>query len=92
MPEDTARTDFVARVRGFLVDASEMGGPATVSTLTDRFVSGELVAVDPRNPADFGDPLPELLRLGRAARRSLDEPASALDEPASAFDGPSSRP
>jgi hypothetical protein len=77
VPQDTARTDLVARVRGFLVDAAEMGGPATVMTLSDRAVSGQLVALDPRNPADFGDPVPELLRLGREARRSLDDPTPA---------------
>jgi 2-amino-4-ketopentanoate thiolase alpha subunit len=72
VPPDTAQTDFVARVRGFLVDAAEIGGPATVATLSDRTVSGELIAVNPRNPADFGEPVPDLLRLGRDARRSLD--------------------
>ena len=92
VPEDTARKDFVARVRGFLLDAAEMGGPAMVSTLTDRFVSGELVAVDPRNPADFGDPVPELLRLGREARRSLDEPTPAFDGPTPASEETSSTP
>ena len=77
VPDDTARTDFVARIRGFLIEAARLGGSATVLTLSDRAVSGELIAVDPRNPADFGDPVPDLLRLGREARRSLDEPSPA---------------
>ena len=77
VPEDTGQTEFVARIRGFLVDAAELGGPATVLTLLDRAVSGELIAVNPRNPADFGDPVPDLLRLGQDARRSLDEPRPA---------------
>jgi hypothetical protein len=77
VPPDTARTDLVARVRGFLVEAAEMGARATVMTLTDRAVTGELVALEPRNPADFGDPVPELLRLGRDARRTLDDATRA---------------
>jgi hypothetical protein len=77
VPKDTGQTDFVARIRGFLVDTAELGGPATVLTLLDRAVSGELIAVNPRNPADFGDPVPELLRLGREGRRALDEPPTS---------------
>jgi hypothetical protein len=73
VPPDTALTDFVARVRGFLVTGAEVGGPATVRTLLDREVEGRLVDVRPRNPANFGDPVPALLRLGLQARRSLED-------------------
>lgn len=73
VPPDTAATEFVARVRGFLVAPAEIDGPATVRTLLDREVSGRLTVVNPRNPADFGNPVPDLLRLGLEARRSLDE-------------------
>lgn len=73
VPADTAATDFVARIRGFLVESVPMGGEATVRTLLGREVTGELTSVNPRNPADFGDPVPELLQLGLAARRALDE-------------------
>lgn len=73
IPDDTARVDFVARVRGFLLTDAPMGGDATVRTLAGRAVGGRLTAINPRNPADFGDPVPELLRLGNEARRRLDQ-------------------
>jgi 2-amino-4-ketopentanoate thiolase alpha subunit len=76
VPQDTAETDFVARVRGFLNEPASIGEIATVRTLVGRDVSGRLSAVNPRNPADFGDPVPELLALGVAARRTLEESES----------------
>lgn len=73
VPRDTASVDFVARIRGFLLADAPMGGDAAVRTLAGRRVSGHLTAVNPRNPADFGNPVPELLRLGEAARAALEE-------------------
>jgi hypothetical protein len=76
VPSDTADVDFVARIRGFLVEPAAIDDSVTVRTLLDREVVGRLSAVSPRNPADFGNPAPELLRLGVEARRSLDESPS----------------
>jgi len=72
VPEDTARVPFVARIRGFLLADAPMGAEATVRTLTGRQVTGRLSAVNPRNPADFGNPVPELLRLGGEAGDALE--------------------
>jgi hypothetical protein len=76
IPDDTAHVDFVARIRGFLESDAPMGAETTVRTLAGRQVSGRLSAVNPRNPADFGNPVPELLRLGEEARESLDREAA----------------
>jgi 2-amino-4-ketopentanoate thiolase alpha subunit len=76
VPQDTAEVDFVARIRGFLTQDAVLGEEATVRTLVGREVTGRLAAVNPRNPADFGDPVPELLALGMAARLALEEPQS----------------
>jgi len=72
VPRDTAQADFVARIRGFLVAPARIGDEATVRTLLERSVTGRLSAENPRKPADFGDPVPELLRLGMEARRTLE--------------------
>jgi hypothetical protein len=76
IPDDTAHVDFVARIRGFLESDAPMGADVTVRTLAGRRVSGRLSAVNPRNPADFGNPVPELLRLGGEAREALDRAAA----------------
>jgi hypothetical protein len=72
VPPDTANVDFVARIRGFLVEDAVKGSEATVETLIGRQVRGLLSAVNPRNPADFGDPVPDLLRIGARVRSSLE--------------------
>jgi 2-amino-4-ketopentanoate thiolase alpha subunit len=74
IPADTASVPFAARVRGFLVAPTRKGATAEVRTQADRVVSGRLRAVLPRNPADFGDPSPELLQVGRAMRQRLQNP------------------
>jgi hypothetical protein len=75
VPDDTARVPFVARIRGFLLTDAPMGAEATVRTLAGRQITGTLSAVNPRNPADFGNPVPELLRLGGQAGDALDRAA-----------------
>lgn len=72
VPPDTAAVDFVARIRGFLEADAAIGDEAAVRTLAGRQVRGTLVALNPRNPADFGNPVPELLRVGADARRALE--------------------
>lgn len=74
VPDDTAAVDFVARIRGFLLSDATLGSEASIRTLVGRTVKGRLSAVNPRNAADFGNPVPELLRLGGEARLSLEGP------------------
>src|SRR6202022_4903511 len=71
IPADTASVPFAARVRGFLVAAARMGATTEVRTQAERVVTGRLRAVLPRNPADFGDPSPELLQAGKAMKGRL---------------------
>src|SRR2546426_3398782 len=73
-PADTASVPFAARVRGFLVAPARRGTAAEVRTQADRVVNGKLRAVLPRNPADFGNPSPELLFVGKAMKRRLNPP------------------
>src|SRR5437870_1279455 len=81
IPADTASVPFAARVRGFLVASAPRGATAEVRTQADRVVSGKLRAVLPRNPADFGDPSPELLVVGKAMKRRLQPPPRSDPHP-----------
>jgi 2-amino-4-ketopentanoate thiolase alpha subunit len=76
IPADTASVPFAARVRGFLLAPARMGTNAEVRTQAERVVSGRLRAVLPRNPADFGDPSPELLLVGKAMKQRLKDLSS----------------
>ena len=75
LPPDTAALAFTARVRGFLDAPARIGDEATVRTLLGRRVSGRVGSLTPRDPADFGDPSPELLTVGLEMRDRL-EPIS----------------
>jgi 2-amino-4-ketopentanoate thiolase alpha subunit len=74
IPADTASVPFAGRVRGFLVAPARMGTTAEVRTQAERVVAGRLRAVLPRNPADFGNPSPELLQVGKEMKRRLQDP------------------
>lgn len=71
IPADTAAVPFAARVRGFLLAPAILEGTAEVLSQANRVVRGRLCAVLPRNPANFGDPSPELLQVGRAMKTRL---------------------
>ena len=63
LPEDTKKTPLLLWVKGFLEKEAEIGEEVTVKTVTGRFVTGELVAIQPRYTHDFGVFIPELLKI-----------------------------
>jgi 2-amino-4-ketopentanoate thiolase alpha subunit len=75
LPEDTAATPLVARVRGFLETEAVVGEPAAVRTLAARRVEGTLRRLHPAPGHSFGEPVAELLAIGGELRARLAEPA-----------------
>lgn len=73
LPPETKKTDLVLKVRGFLVADAAPGAEAEVRTLAEREQGGVLTDAHPRFPHDFGDPVPELLRIGRELRAEVRE-------------------
>jgi hypothetical protein len=71
LPQDTAATPLVARVRGFLEAEARVGEPAAVRTPAGRRVEGTLVRVNPAPGHSFGEPVPELLPVGGELRARL---------------------
>jgi hypothetical protein len=61
LPEDTAATPYVGRVRGMLLTPALPGDAATVRTASGRELSGRLEQVEPADTHTFGRPLPALL-------------------------------
>ena len=68
LPEDTKGVPYVMLVSGFLVEPTELGGPARVRTLIGRELRGTLVKVNPGYSHSFGNTVPELLTIGEAER------------------------
>ena len=74
VPEDTRQVPFEMWLKGFLIDEeAQIGDTVTIETVTGREVMGELVAVNPRYPHSFGEPVPELMSIGRELRALIEE-------------------
>lgn len=63
VPEDTKKVPLELWVKGFAMHDAELGSEVEVKTTTGRMVKGRLVAVNPRYIHDFGDFVPELLKV-----------------------------
>ncbi len=71
LPPETASTPFVMWVKGFAQGAAAVGEEVTVETMSGRLVVGALAAVNPGYYHTFGDPVPELMRVGRDLRERV---------------------
>jgi 2-amino-4-ketopentanoate thiolase alpha subunit len=75
VPADTQKVPFEMWLKGFLVDVeAQVGQDVTIETVVGRQLRGTLVAVNPAYPHSFGEPVPELLSIGRELRALIEEP------------------
>lgn len=73
VPEDTKKVPLQMRVKGFLLNENaSVGDHVDIQTMTGRIVTGKLVAVNPKYEHDFGDPVPELITIGKELREFLE--------------------
>jgi len=68
LPEDTASQPLLTWVKGFALSAADVGEEVTVETMTRRYVTGRLSAVNPGYFHTFGQPTPELTHVGADLR------------------------
>ena len=74
VPDDTQKVPFEMLLKGFLEEAeAKLGQEVTITTVIGRQVRGQLVAVSPAYPHNFGKPVPELLTIGPELRAMLVE-------------------
>ena len=71
IPQDTAATPLVMWIKGFLTADCEMGGEATVRTVTGRTEKGALEEANPTTTVNYGDFVPEVFKIGADARKVL---------------------
>jgi hypothetical protein len=69
IPDDTKKVPLEMRVKGFLDRDAKIGDEAAVTTAAGRQVSGRLDAVNPAYTHGFGEPVGELIGIGREVRR-----------------------
>lgn len=77
IPEETSIVPLLMRVSGFLEEDTELGEDAQVRTRAGRAVSGRLLSSNPPYNHTFGEPVPELLRIGPVLRSILAEAEEA---------------
>ena len=73
VPQETKLVPFELRVKGFINCDAKIGEQVTITTYTGRELTGKLVAVNPAYGHDFGQPVPELLTIGRELRTLLED-------------------
>lgn len=71
IPDDTKKVPLEMRVKGFLEKDAEIGDEVLIATAADRNVTGKLVAVNPAYTHGFGEPIGELMTVGREVRRII---------------------
>ena len=73
LPPETAGKPLKMWNKGFAQGAGAMGETMTIETVTGRLVEGALSAINPGYFHTFGNPIPELARVGVDLRARLVE-------------------
>jgi len=68
LPPETVGKQLLVWVKGFAHSGAALGEDVTIETMSGREVTGRLSAVNPGYTHTFGDPIPELSRVGRDLR------------------------
>jgi 2-amino-4-ketopentanoate thiolase alpha subunit len=68
VPDDTKQVPLEMRVKGFLEKDAQIGDEVVVTTAAGRTVAGKLTAVNPAYTHGFGEPIAELIGIGRQVR------------------------
>ncbi len=71
LPAETAEKPLMMWVKGFAEGRAALGEPVTVETMTGRRVAGKLSAINPGYFHTFGEPIPELVHIGKDLRAQL---------------------
>jgi len=71
LPPETASQQMLVWVSGFATAEADLGEQVAVETMTGRLVTGRLSAINPGYFHTFGNPIPELVSVGRDLRARL---------------------
>ena len=71
VPEDTKKVPLKMWVKGYLAHDANIGEEVEIKTLTGRIERGTLVTENPRFYHDFGDFVPEILKISEIVKNEL---------------------
>lgn len=73
LPEDTAATPYIMKIRGTALKDGNIGDEILVRTTGGRELKGKAEELNPYYGHDFGERVPELARMRAAIRSSMKE-------------------
>ena len=74
IPDDTAKVPYELWDKGFLIsDGSEIGDVVEIETITGRKIKGNLLETNPSYDHDFGEFIPEILKIDKQLKTLLGE-------------------
>lgn len=71
VPEDTKKVPLELWVKGIAQEDAKIGSIVEIITATGRKVKGELIAVNPGYTHDYGEFVPELLKVDMQLKEIL---------------------
>lgn len=71
VPGDTKKVPLIMWVKGFLLEDAEPGDEVKVETRTGRVETGKLLLADPVYQLNYGNFVPELLKINIQVREEL---------------------
>lgn len=71
VPEDTQKVPLIMWVKGFLEEDAKLGDEVKVKTRTGRIETGKLLAENPAYDLNYGNFVPELLKINIQVREEL---------------------
>jgi predicted amino acid dehydrogenase len=73
VPEDTRKVPLEMWDKGFLLKDADLGEEVQVRTASGRIVSGTLLEANPAFHHDFGDFVPEILKITEIVKTAMEE-------------------
>ncbi len=68
VPDDTKLVPLELWVKGYLMNDAELGDEVQIKTVTGRLESGKLVQVNPTFKHNFGEFVPEILKVAEIVK------------------------
>ena len=73
IPADTKNVPLELWVKGYLQNDAQMNDEVTIKTITGRIETGTLVAINPSYQHNYGEFVPEILKVASMVKESLGE-------------------
>ncbi|MDD3106393.1 MAG: 2-amino-4-oxopentanoate thiolase subunit OrtA [Bacilli bacterium] len=71
LPDDTKKVPLIMWVKGYLQEDANIGDTVNIITLTNRKEQGKLVEANPTFKHNYGEFVPEILKINQMVKQIL---------------------